>query len=73
LQAITRGVQGKVVIVLDAGEAFFLSGRNDFAINDEARSRIMIERGYTENVQSIRIRAAEVPSYAVKGLGIKVQ
>jgi len=33
----------KMMIVFDAGEAFFLRGGDNLSIDDEARSRIMIE------------------------------
>jgi len=35
LQAIARGIDREIVIVLDAGEAFFLRGGDNLAIDDE--------------------------------------
>src|ERR1041385_5259203 len=38
------------MIVLDACEAFFLRGGDDLAVDDEAGSGVVIERGDAENV-----------------------
>jgi hypothetical protein len=43
-QTVASGMERKSVIVLDPAESFLLSGRNNLTIDDQTRSRIMIER-----------------------------
>src|SRR5262249_17738344 len=43
-QTIVDGVVREMEIVLPAREAFFLSGGNDFAVDDQRSRRIMVER-----------------------------
>src|SRR5947207_12408540 len=42
-EAVASGVNGKVVIVLDARETLFLGGSNNLAIDDKTCRRIVIE------------------------------
>ena len=51
LQAVTNGIYGKIVVVLEAGESFFLRRGDDLAINHEASGRVVIERRYAKNVR----------------------
>jgi len=46
-------VQRKVVIVLDAGEAFFLRRGDDFTVNDKASRGIMVESRYAEDLRHV--------------------
>jgi hypothetical protein len=45
----------KIMIVFEAGKAFFLRGRDNLAVADEARGRVMIERRDPENCSHVMI------------------
>ena len=51
LQAIPNCINGKVVIVLNASESFFLGRSHNIAIDDQARGRVVIEGRYAKNVR----------------------
>jgi len=48
-QTVFNGVYGKLVIVLDASEPFFLRSGNNLPVNYQGSSGIVIKGGYSEN------------------------
>ena len=50
LQAVGQCVDREALIVLFASEPFFLSGRHDLAINDNAGSRVVVVSGNANNL-----------------------
>ena len=49
---------GKSGIVLFAGEALFLRGRDDFAIAHQGGGTVVIKRGDAQNLHAAGIRTA---------------
>ena len=60
-QAEVDGLPRKAGVVFLAGEALLLGGRHNFAIGDQGRRTIVVERRYSQNFHEGGIRAPSRP------------
>lgn len=68
LEAKLNRLRGKIVVVLDAGEAFFLSGSDQLAVAEQCRGCVMVIAGNSQYVHELVLLGARPAGQGAAGV-----